>query len=59
MAGCTSHVVLMLKVKAMDVAREGAAASLWHVTASLKGGFKDPKLTKKRGKHNKKNIKNY
>ena len=27
-----------------------AAAPLWYVTASLKGGGKDPKLTKMRGK---------
>ena len=33
-------------------------APLWHITASLReGGGKDPKLTKKRGKHEKKWLK--
>ena len=37
-----------------------AAAPLWHVTSPLRGGGgKDPKLTKKRGKHEKKLIKNH
>ena len=49
---------------------DGAAAPPWHVTAPPWGGAegaaappwhgcKDPKLTKKRGKHKKKMIKNY
>ena len=36
---------------------EGAAAPPWHVTAPPWEGCKDPKLTKKRGKHKKKNDK--
>ena len=42
-----------------DVARGAglAAAPPWHVTAPLSGGGKDSKLTKKRGKHEKKMIK--
>ena len=48
---------------------DGAAAPPWHVTSQPWGGrgaaappwhgCKDPKLTKKRGKHKKKMIKNY
>ena len=46
-------------IKGVARGADGAAAPPWHVTAPLPHHCKDPKLTRKRGKHKKKMIKNY
>ena len=58
--------VEITKVGGKGVARGGADAPPWHVNAPpdppwhvTAPSCKDPKLTKKRGKHKKKMIKNY
>ena len=50
-------MIVLHVIKGVARGAEGAAAPPWHVTVPPWEGCKDQKLTKKRGKHKKKNDK--